>query len=76
LTFFPPTTVGVYGIKMGSQIYGLDWFGFTFANFIQFGLVLGIREDWINAAGVVNDLPDFPSIFYVVMALNIVAFIL
>lgn len=54
----------------------MDWFGFTFANFIQFGLVAGMRENWINAAGVANDIPAFVDIFYVVLALNIVAFIL
>ncbi|KAL4478660.1 hypothetical protein ABPG74_006895 [Tetrahymena malaccensis] len=56
------------GVKVGAQLYGLYWYGFSLANFLQFFLILFVRK-----------IIGFNNMFYIyfgqeVLALLIITF--
>ncbi|EAR91039.2 oxalate/formate antiporter (macronuclear) [Tetrahymena thermophila SB210] len=44
MAMFPVVSAQLFGVKVASQIYGIYWYGFGIANFIQFGLVIGLKK--------------------------------
>lgn len=44
MAMFPVVSAQLFGVKIASQIYGIYWFAFGIANFIQFGFVLGFKD--------------------------------
>ncbi len=57
---FPAFSAQIFGTQIGSKIFGLYWYGFGFANFIQFIIVKQAEED----IGFVN-------IFYIYTGFNV-----
>ncbi|KAL4478056.1 hypothetical protein ABPG72_013495 [Tetrahymena utriculariae] len=48
-----------FGTAVGSEVYGIVWYGYAGANFLQFALV-----------ALVKDSIDFPGIFYIFAGMN------
>ncbi|KAL4478656.1 hypothetical protein ABPG74_006891 [Tetrahymena malaccensis] len=65
LGMLPVFSAQLNGVKIGSQLFGFYWYGFSIANLIQFVLVLELKKQI-----------GFNNIFYIYFGQLIVAFII
>ncbi|KAL4470904.1 hypothetical protein ABPG72_005938 [Tetrahymena utriculariae] len=65
LGMLPVFSAQLNGVKIGSQLFGFYWYGFSIANLIQFVLVLKLQT-----------LIGFNNIFYIYFGQLVVAFII
>ncbi|EAS00151.3 oxalate/formate antiporter family transporter (macronuclear) [Tetrahymena thermophila SB210] len=65
LAMLPVFSAQINGVKVGSQLFGSYWYGFSIANLIQFFLVLKLKEQI-----------GFNNIFYIYLIQLIIALII
>ncbi|EAS00154.1 oxalate/formate antiporter family transporter (macronuclear) [Tetrahymena thermophila SB210] len=65
LGMLPVFSAQLNGVKIGSQLFGFYWYGFSIANLIQFVLVLELKKQI-----------GFNNIFYIYFGQLVVAFII
>ncbi|EGR29142.1 major facilitator superfamily protein, putative [Ichthyophthirius multifiliis] len=64
LTLYPPFSAQIFGVQVGSKIFGLYWYGFGFANFVQFLIV----REFEKKIGFIN-------IFYIYAGITFLALV-
>ncbi|KAL4470906.1 hypothetical protein ABPG72_005940 [Tetrahymena utriculariae] len=62
---FPVFSSRLNGVKVGAQLYGLYWYGFSLANFLQFFLILFAKK-----------IIGFNNIFYIYFAQEVLALLI
>ncbi|EAS00158.1 oxalate/formate antiporter (macronuclear) [Tetrahymena thermophila SB210] len=62
---FPVFSSQLNGVKVGAQLYGLYWYGFSMANFLQFFLILFVKK-----------IIGFNNIFYIYFGQEVLALLI